>query len=107
MADVENIINELKVGIGNIAKQQVGAYAAAAKADGEHFIEQLRIDITTWSVQLATGKLSKGDFEFLIKGRRDLAAMKGLTEAGLAAIKIDEIKNSMVTLVITVVCKTP
>jgi hypothetical protein len=54
---------------------------------------------------MADGTLAPKDFAFLVRGKKDLATMNALTQAGLAAIRIDQIRSAMIDLIITAAAK--
>ena len=101
MLDFDRFFQELKNGASEIAKREAAEFVPEATDDGQDFLEAIKNDLETWSKQLADGELSKEDFAFLVKGKKDLAKMKALTQAGLAAIRIDRIRLAMIDLIIT------
>jgi len=101
MFNFDRFFQELKEGVVEIAKQEATAFAKEATDDGKEFLEAVKSNLQTWTQQLAKGELSQKDFEFLVKGQKDVAAMKALTQAGLAAIRIDRIRVAMIDLIIT------
>jgi hypothetical protein len=105
MAKFDELLNELRDGIIQIAKTEAIGFVEEAKSDGQAFLAALQADLKTWTEQLAAGKLSPDDFKFLIRGKQDLARMNALTEAGLAAIRIDRIRSAVIDLIITVASK--
>jgi len=101
MFDFDAFLKELKIGIRDIAREEAKGFVRAARKDGKEFVDALKEDLELWTKQLADGELSVEDFEFLVRGKKDLAKMAGLTQAGLAAVRIDRIRMAMIDLVIT------
>jgi hypothetical protein len=101
MVDFDAFFKELKTGARAIALQEAKGFVKEATSDGKDFLNTIKEDLELWTKQLAEGNLSLEDFEFLVKGKKDLAEMKALTQAGLAAIRIDQIRTAMIELVIT------
>ncbi|HEV8540745.1 MAG TPA: hypothetical protein VGQ60_06240 [Nitrospiraceae bacterium] len=101
MANFDQFFKELKKGSVEIAKREASDFVKEATSDGNAFLDSVKADLKTWTKQLATGKLTKEDFEFLVKGKKDLAKMEALTQAGLAAIRVERIRVAMIDLVIT------
>jgi hypothetical protein len=56
--------------------------------------------LQTWFKQPTDGQLSKEDFKYLVKGRKDLAEMTAMTQIGLAKIRVERIVNGAIDLVI-------
>ncbi len=78
-------------------------YKDQAKTDAVNLMESLKVNLENWTIQLAEGKLSKDDFEFLVLAQKELIEMNALKQAGLALIKADEFKNSLLNLVVKTV----
>jgi hypothetical protein len=55
---------------------------------------------------LANKQITKEEFEFLVKGKRDLAEMLALKQKGVALVKIDAFKNRLISLVVDLAVKT-
>ncbi|MEW6543380.1 MAG: hypothetical protein AB1411_07200 [Nitrospirota bacterium] len=101
MFDFEKFFQEVKAGAVEIAKQEAAGFVKEATSDGTAFLDAVKADLHAWAEQYAEGKLSKEDFEFLVRGKKDLAKMEALTQAGLAAIRVDRVRVALIDLVIT------
>lgn len=100
MSKFDDFLHEVKTGTQQIAQQEAAEFLEAATKDAQAFLNDLETDLKTWTQQLASGQLSLTDFEFLVKGKKDLAQMVALKEAGLAVIRIDRVRNALINLVI-------
>ncbi len=105
MSKFDDFVTEVKTGIADIAKTQIKDFVAQATSDGQAFLEALKADLQTWTKQLAAGTLTRKDFAFLVRGKQDLAKMNALTEAGLATIRIDQIRSAVIDLIIAAAFK--
>ena len=99
----QEIFKELKDEAVKLALSTFKEYKDAAKTDAVDLIESLKDNLENWTVQLAEGKLSKADFEFLVLAQKELIEMNALKQAGLALIKADEFKNGLLNLVVKTV----
>jgi len=95
----QEIFNGLKDEAVKLGLSTFNAYKEQAKTDAINLLENIKINLENWTVQLAEGKLSKSDFEFLVLAQKELIEMNALKQAGLAKIKVDEFKNSLLNLV--------
>ena len=77
-----------------------------ALKDGQAFFKQARTDLERWTKALARGLLSKVDFEWLVRGKKDLAEMEALQQARLALVRVDQFRSSLIDLVIGTAFKT-
>jgi hypothetical protein len=98
--DFNNIFNELKIKVTDLAKATVSNFAKQATADAKKFLEESKENLKRWTILLAEGKLTTEDFEWLVLSQKDLAEMKALKQAGLAAIRIEQFRNSLLNLVV-------
>jgi hypothetical protein len=97
------VFDKLKEEVTALALSTVKNYKNQAKKDALKLIEDMKKNLETWTLQLAEGKLSKTDFEYLVLGQKELIAMNALKQAGLSLIKADEFKNSLLNLVVNTV----
>lgn len=67
---------------------------------GSEFAGNTRDDLERWAGQLAEGKLSKEDFKYLLKSRKDLTELEALKQKGLTQVRIDELKDAVVDTII-------
>jgi hypothetical protein len=56
-------------------------------------------------VALADGNLTREDFEFLVRGKKDLAEMEALKQIGLGKIRLNRIRDQIIDTVIGSVFK--
>ena len=100
MADINEILDGLKDGIKELAKKEAKDFVVQAQGDAEKFLDDIKQDLATWVKQLAKGELSENDFKFLVRGRKDVAEMAALKQAGLAQVAIQRIVNGVIDLVV-------
>ena len=101
--DFQNILETLKTEVTNLALSTVNSYKNEATADALNLLNMMKENLSTWTIELADGKISAKDFEFLVLGQKELIEMNALKQAGLAMIKVDEFKNSILNLIIKTV----
>lgn len=101
MADInfQGVMDTLKDEVVNLALATFKDYKTQAKADALQLLNDMKENLRSWTLQLAQGKLSKADFEFLVLGQKELVEMNALRQAGMALIKADEFKNSLFNLI--------
>ncbi len=101
--NIQDILKQLEQGITNIAQSSLKNYLSQAQVDGKSFLVAIQDDLTNWTNLLATGQLSANDFKDLVLGQKDLMQMVALTQAGVAAIQLDQFKQEVFGLVINTV----
>ena len=100
MSKFDDFWNAVRDGVVNIAKGDLKDFLKQAKDDGDQFLTSVKNDLETWTKQLADGDLSKDEFEFLVRGKADLAEMHALTQAGIAAIRVQKFRDAVIDLAI-------
>lgn len=101
--DFEDLLKQLRNGIVALAKLTIREYVDFAKKDGEMMLEGMKEKLKRWTEKLAEGHLSKEDFLWLIESQKDLIEMNALKQAGLAAIRVDQFRSSVMNLVVDTV----
>lgn len=101
----DSFLKEVKAGVIAIARGEAKEFAKQAGADSKKFVDAIRADLEKWTRQLAAGELSKGDFDFLVRGKKDLVEMNALTQAGLAAVRIERIRTASIDLIVAAASK--
>jgi len=100
MAGFDDFLKALKDGLKQLVTDTVQDFKQAATKDGEAFLANARTDLETWTKALAKGELSKEEFEWLLKGQKDLAEMVALKQAGLGLVRVDQFRSSLIDLVV-------
>jgi len=91
MPTFNDFTSTLKNDLLDFAKENLDEYKDEILKDGTIFIEKTKSDLERWAEGLASGALSQSDFEFLLKGKKDLAEMEALKQLGLSKIRITKI----------------
>ena len=98
--DYQAVLVTLKDGVTNLATTNVQNYLNEAKTDGLKLVDSLKTDIQSWGQELAAGKMSANDVEFLVMAKKELIQMNALKQVGLGQVKVDEFKNSILHLIV-------
>ena len=106
MPNFNDFIVTLKSDLLDFAKENMEEYKDELLKDGTKFVEKTKSDLERWTDALASEALSPKDFEFLLKGKKDLAEMEALKQLGLSKIRITKIFNSLVNVIAGSAVKT-
>jgi len=106
MPTFNEFLSTLKEDLLDFAKENLEEYKDELLKDGNEFVKKTKKDLERWTEGLASGALSKADFEFLLKGKKDLAEMEALKQLGLSKIKVSKITNSVIDVVVGSAVKT-
>ena len=106
MPTFNDFVSTLKNDLLDFTKENLEEYKDEILKDGNAFVEKTKEDLQRWTEGLASGALSKEDFEFLLKGKKDLAQMEALKQLGLSKIRITKITNGIIDVVVGSAFKT-
>jgi hypothetical protein len=97
------IFQSLLTGVESIAQDSLQNYYQAAKADGEDALESMKANLERWTQEVASGSLTADDLGYLLKEEAALDEMTALKQAGLADVRLDQFKDSLIGLVINTI----
>ncbi len=100
MADFDRFLELLSDNLKAFVQEHWSDLRDAALQDGQAFVETTRADLERWLGLLAEGALTREDFEWLVQGKRDLAELEALKQAGLAKVRLDQFRSSLVNVVV-------
>ena len=100
MGRFEAYFETLSTRIEGLAKSEIEDFFDLAVRDGKDFLEKTRGDLERWTMLLAKGEITKGDFEWLVKGKKDLATLEALKQKGLALARLDGFRASLIETVV-------
>lgn len=103
MPNFEDIFSALKTNIEDLVKLTLTNYKKEAFDDAKVFLESTKGKLKKWTELLAAKQLSTEDFEWLVESQKDLAKMTLLKQKGLAEIRIDQFKKSLLNLIVDTV----
>lgn len=106
MPTFNDFISTVKNDLLDFAKENFEEYKDELLKDGSTFLEKTKSDIERWTEGLASGALSPADFEFLLKGKKDIAQMEALKQIGLSKIRISKITNGIIDVIVGSAVKT-
>ncbi len=106
MPAFNDFVTTIKDDLLDYAKENLEEYKDEILNDGNIFVEKAKEDLQRWTEGLTSGALSQADFEFLLKGKKDLAKMEALKQLGLSKIRITKITNGIIDVVVGSAIKT-
>jgi hypothetical protein len=101
MSDFKKITEEILKEIESLAEETFKKHKDEAFKDGKAFLDKIEDDLERLSNLLAKGELTAEEFKWLVRGKKDLAEMAFLKQVGLALVKIDKFKDSLLNLIIS------
>jgi hypothetical protein len=105
MSDYNQLFQDIKTGIAQLAKEQIPEAVQEGTEMGHNFIDETKTDLIQWTDQLTKGELKEPDFKDLVLGEKDIFKEENLTAKGLLLIKIDKFKNAVIDLTLDKIFK--
>ena len=106
MIKFDEFFKELGKELVEFAEYSWRKYRDAAIKDGKVFLEKSKADLERWIKLLASGALTQDDFEWLIAGKKDLAEMYALKQAGLTKVALDRFINGLIDTIVATAFKS-
>ena len=97
--DFNALLAELENGMIALAKASFKSYINEAEQDAKNLLDGMKDKLQRWVLLLSQGALTTDDFELLITAQKDLFEMAALEQAGLAEIKAEQFRDSVVNLI--------
>jgi len=99
--DIGSIVRSVEDQSKALAEKLFRQYTHQAVSDVKDFLERSKDDLKRWIEGLARGDMDKDEFQSLVKGQADVAEMRALKQAGLAAVQIDTFTNGVLDIVVS------
>src|SRR6266436_1199511 len=96
--DVGSILKLVENQSKALAEKLFRQYTHQAVSDVRDFLQKSTLNLKRWVEELARGEMDKDEFESLVKGQADVAEMRALKQAGLAAVQIDTFTNGVLDI---------
>jgi nicotinamide riboside kinase len=98
--DFQTLFDQLKKEVSSLAVSSVKQFKKEAERDAQNLLQNLKQNLQTWTLQLASGEMTKEDFEFLIMGQKELIQMNILKQKGMALIDLDQLKTKLINQIV-------
>ena len=96
----QDYVDQLSASIKSMAATQWADYKDAAIEDSSAFVASSECDLEDWCEQVALKEISSDDLEWLVKGKIDAAQLRALKEQGLAKVRLEQFRNSLVDVIV-------
>jgi len=100
MGDFTQVLAQVATDVAGLATGKLARFKDQLVADAEAFAKAKQADIERWAGLVAQGQLSLDDAELLALGAKNLVQMRAQTYAGIAKIRLDELKGQITSIVL-------
>ena len=99
--NIGSIFQDIEDQAKSLAEKLFKQYTAQALTDVKDFLQQSKDDLKRWIEELARREIDRDEFESLVQGQADVAEMRALKQAGLAAVQIETFTNGLLDIVVS------
>lgn len=96
MDDFDRFIKIVKTDLGTVAENLGRGYAKEMVEEGTDFAKRFQDRLERRIALLATGELTKEEFEWLMKSEKNLVELKSIEKKGLAVVQLNEIRGAII-----------
>jgi len=100
MSKLDDFIDAVLTGAKDLAKNTVEGFEDQAGADAKAFLDKMKDDLQKWAKLRAEKKITDQDFTDFVMGKKALAEIHALTQAGIAAVKLERFRTGLIKLVV-------
>jgi hypothetical protein len=100
MSKFDDFLSEIRDGAKQLAKDLFKDAGKEAADDTREFLNKSKDKLKKWTKELQDRELNKDEFKDLVEGQRALAKLYSLTQAGVAATKLERFRSGLINLVI-------
>jgi len=100
MSKFDDFVDVVLSGAKDLAKEVFDGLEDNAKVDAKAFLDKAKSDLKRWTELLAAKEITERDFADLVKAKKALAEIHGLTQAGVALARLERFRSGLIDLVI-------
>ncbi|WP_395053205.1 hypothetical protein [Flavobacterium sp.] len=103
--NIEKLLAEIKAQLLELLKENYKDFVPQLENDITNFLKQSKVKLERWTLLLVDKSLTQDDFEWLVKSQKNLLVLEALQTAGLSKIKLNNLKNSIIKVIINTTAK--
>lgn len=101
--NIDEILKEIKNELVQLFADNFKSLSSESKKDLNEFLSESEEKLKRWTVLLLEEKITKEEFEWLLKSQKDILILASLKEAGISKIKLSNFKNQVISTIIKTV----
>lgn len=98
---MKSILDQCKQAAQRMAANEAQAFVADAKG----FLQHTENDLAKWQTQYVNGEIDADDLKWVLGEKKDVADMQALKRKGIAKIRLDELQQEMLDIVVSTISK--
>ena len=105
-SDLNGLLNQFLTSFQATLTEELPEMKEALLKSARHTVVDNSSNLRRWMPQLASGELTRDDLDFLIKAQLDLTRLNALADVGLGVARLDALRKSLVSTLISSMFKT-
>lgn len=101
--NIEEILTEMRSELIRLFSDNFKDLSDESKKDLNLFLSTTEEKFKRWTLLLIEEKITKEEFEWLVKSQKDLLVLNSLYEAGVSKIKLSNFKNQIINTILKTV----
>jgi hypothetical protein len=103
--DIDALLKELKNNVFTLLGDKYKEFKPQLQKDLDNYLKSSKIKLERWTLLLANNSIDKEEFLWLLKSQQDLLELKTLQTAGLSKIRLNNLKNSIISIIFDTIIK--
>lgn len=103
--DFQELLNQIRTNLFNLAKETFADYAAEGQKDVVHFLKATGEKLQRWTEMLKAKEITSDEYQWLVASQKDLLSLQGLYQAGVSKILLNKFKNAVIETLVNTVLK--
>ncbi|MFD1604150.1 hypothetical protein ACFSJW_08405 [Flavobacterium artemisiae] len=95
----DQVLEELKNRLKNVITKSYADFKPELEKDLNAFLEKSREKLERWILLFSSGSLTEEELEWLLKSQLDLVALQTLQTTGISKIKLNSLKNNIISTI--------
>jgi hypothetical protein len=100
MSKFDEFVSAVLKEVEKSAADLFASHRKQAEEDAKAFLAKTREDMERWAGAVASGQMTASEFEFLVRGKKDLAELAALKQAGLAVVALEKFREGLVKAIV-------
>lgn len=103
--DIEKILTEIKNQILELLSSKYKEFEPELKKEIDRFLAESKEKLERWALLLLNKSITKDELEWLLKSQQELVVLQTLQVVGISKIKINNLKNNILNIVLSTIIK--
>lgn len=100
MADFQDLLRSVAEEAAKLATGELASFKDQVIEDAKQFAQRKKDDLQRWAELLASGAITRAEFDMLVLGAKNLLQIRAETYVGIAKTRLDRLRKQVLDIVI-------